>query len=418
MLVLFASMIQRSLPLLTIKPLGGTYTLHDDTALTWQGWFSGKYQAHRDDYLTDHFELRNLFIRCRNQVDYSLFNKPDAGDIVIGKKGELYNTWYIDSYNGGNFIGTRSINDKLRKLKLIQEKLAEMHKTLLVVFAPSKDLYNPQNLPEGTLKSDSNNHDVFIKLAKQKDLNFIDFGTYFAEQKDKTPYPLFGKHGAHWSYYGACLGADSIISMMEKLRDIKMPHTIWRTNIISEEEDKDELELESELNLIFPLKHDKMGHPQIQDTSNAHQKRPTVMVIGDSYIWNLTSHYNFWNCFSSFKFSYYYNTLYTPGKGETMKSDTFNLTEAFKASDIVVVEGTESSLNHFGFGFIDAAFKTLSNDTISDIEFSKKVKSMRNTIKVQPIWMKAITEKARSGNISVDSMLTRDAIWMVEHDIN
>src|SRR4029077_2389756 len=130
---------------------------------------------------------------------------------------------YIDAYEGSDFAGSRKINERLSELKFLQDTLAKLHKTLLIVFAPSKDLYRPENLPEGTRKGDSTNYEVSIKTSKEIGLNFIDFEKCFREKKNKSQYPLYCKYGSHWSDYGACFAGDSIITMIEYLRNIKMP---------------------------------------------------------------------------------------------------------------------------------------------------------------------------------------------------
>jgi len=51
-------------------------------------------------------------------------------------------------------------------------------------------------------------------------------------------------------------------------------------------------------------------------------------------------------------------------------------------------------------------------------EFQEKLNSMRNYIKDDKKWFEAIKIKAQQQNISVDSMVTLDAIWVLQHDKN
>jgi hypothetical protein len=50
--------------------------------------------------------------------------------------------------------------------------------------------------------------------------------------------------------------------------------------------------------------------------------------------------------------------------------------------------------------------------------FMRKVTDAVNYIKTDKIWYKDVKEKAKKRNISVDSMLTLDAIWAIEQDLN
>ena len=38
----------------------------------------------------------------------------------------------------------------------------------------------------------------------------------FLNEKESLPYPLYSKNGTHWSYYGMCLAADTLIRFIEE----------------------------------------------------------------------------------------------------------------------------------------------------------------------------------------------------------
>ncbi len=357
------SLFQRSFPLFHEKPLDGTYVLSDDTNFSFNGWFSGKYQAHREKYLNDHFEFRSAFIRCRNQVDFSLYHQFHTQDVVEGKNHFLFNTWYIDSYKGLDFIGSRKIIDKVSKLKILQDTLAKHNKVLLVVFSPSKDLYAPENLPEGIQKGDSTNYALFEKTAKEKGLIHIDFENYFIKLKQTVQYPLFPAYGSHWSYYGACVAGDSIISALEGLSKTKIPHYPWRNSVLVSKAEGDELELSNEINIFSGFPKETLAHPLIKDTINPKQKRPSVLIIGDSYILNLEAHYNLMSSFSSYKFCYYFKTVYTLGTDKSIDASNLDLHDAIDKADMIIVESTEINLGKIGWGFTEAACKAFGIDS-------------------------------------------------------
>jgi len=78
---------------------------------------------------------------------------------------------------------------------------------------------------------------------------------------------------------------------------------------------------------------------------------------------------------------------------------------------------TEATLPDLGWGFIENAydhFKGIKRPADpSDPEFQKKVNDLRNYIKSDEEWMKHIEQKAAENQVSVDSMITLDAIWQV-----
>ncbi|HTB30623.1 MAG TPA: hypothetical protein VK808_01270 [Bacteroidia bacterium] len=411
---LFLPLIQSHLNLFKLTKLSGAYILSDDTTFTMDGWFSGKYQAHKERYLRDTFGLRSFFIRMHNQIAYSLFKKVTAADITFGKNGRLYNTNYLDAYSGKDFVGSQSIDVIMDKLKKVQDRLQEKNKTFLLVFAPSKDFYDPEFIPEGYDKNDSNNYAICLKIAKKKGINYIDFNGYFSSIRQRSKYPIYSTYGSHWSAYGACLAGDSIINRLEALRNTKILHSIWNNNIVNEEANGDELELENELNLLFSFKHENMAHPKITNPPDSTKTKPNILIIGDSYIWGLGMHYNFFENFSTFIFCYYFKTIYISGHTGAISTAEFNLKDALDKTDIVLIEATVPGLRTFTWGFDEAAREALQNDD-ELVEFKKKVSAMRIELKNSADAMKLIVEKAKKNNISVDSMLTNDAIWMVKY---
>ena len=56
------------------------------------------------------------------------------------------------------------------------------------------------------------------------------------------------------------------------------------------------------------------------------------------------------------------------------------------------------------------------HDGVIDSTFQKRVLNIQNYIKTDKVWMKKIIEKAKLKGLSTDSMLTLDAIWMINNE--
>ncbi len=352
--------IQYNLNLIHIQPLSGMFTLSGDTLFTADGWFSGKYQTKKDKYFHDVFGLRSIFIRIRNQVDFSLFDQPHADDFVIGKNNDIFWGWYFNSYSGRDFIGTRVLKEKLDVLKTIQDSLAKHNKTLLIVIAPSKDNYFKEDLPDTVIRGDSSNYKVSLNILKTEGLNYIDFNSYFISLKGKTPAPLFYKYASHWTSYGAYLAGDSIISKIESLQNLKMQHINWKNAIVQEEPSGDELEMENDMNLVFSFNHEPFGHPKPLEHIDSTKNNLSVMVVGDSFFWALRDHFNFWNYFSNGIFWYYSWHVYPMGNKEAY--DNLNMESALKKNDVFILLATEANITKLGFDFPAQASKLLCNN--------------------------------------------------------
>jgi uncharacterized protein YutE (UPF0331/DUF86 family) len=220
--------VQEYYPLFKIAPLNGSATVSQKPTLSISNWFSGNFQTNEDSYLSQNFGFRNIVIRLYNQIDFSLFHQVHASGVVAGKEGYLYEQNYIDAYYGEDFIGEDSIKTSSKRLKKIQDTLKTMGKNLIVVLAPGKASFYPEYLPKKAKKSTSKtNHQTYLKSLSTLRVLTIDFHTMFIQQKGKTQYPLYAKNGIHWSYYGLCIAADSMVNFVESTMGKNIPNLFW-----------------------------------------------------------------------------------------------------------------------------------------------------------------------------------------------
>src|SRR5579863_7888572 len=115
-------------------------TLHGDriakdTTFSSNLWFDGDYAKQKEKYLNDNFGFRNLCVKLRNQVSYSLFGHILAEGIMAGKSGYLFSIEYLKAYSGMDYVGDSVISDRFRKLKVIQDTLASKGVLFMLVFA-------------------------------------------------------------------------------------------------------------------------------------------------------------------------------------------------------------------------------------------------------------------------------------------
>jgi hypothetical protein len=418
MLVLFIPLIQSNLKVFKMKPLFGAAVGHADTAFSWPAWFSGRFQAKREDAISDSFGLRELYIRIRNEVDFDVFRKTNTGDIIAGDSDRLFDVGYARAYGGFEYLGVNEVINKVKKLKAIQEAIRARNKTFLVVLAPGRGTFEPEYLPARYRTGRMNNYECFAALLNAAGVNHIDFNGYFKAMKGRTRYPLYYKYGAHWSEFGACLAGDSIVKRIEQMRNIKMIHPDM-SNVKVEEENGGDVELESELNLIRNLKRGKAYVFDVKRTQDSTKIRPTVMIIGDSYFWGLAVDYSFWDEFSNGIFCYYFHEFYRRGASRVEARNEINLEEEIGKADIIIVEATEKNYADIGCAFTNEAYNLLCNEGPDKYWINPKyiqlLKEKREGILGNKDAMKYMEAKARDRKLPLDSMVTLDAIWYIEH---
>ncbi|MCK5339308.1 MAG: hypothetical protein KAJ50_10865, partial [Bacteroidales bacterium] len=221
--------IQAAFNIFPEKPLHGDFEKIDMPALTKQGWFSGDFQAKLDPWLEQHIGFHNGLVRMHNQMDYSLFHKPNAEGVIRGKNGQLYESDYIRAWTGKDFVGEELLDRKLRQFRFLQQHLKEEFNTdLVLVLEPGKASLYPEDIPERYIKAEKGktNYEYMSRRAQELGINLIDLNAYFLEIKDTTSYPLFPLQGTHWSEFAMWYAADSLLSYIEASRGIQLPEVI------------------------------------------------------------------------------------------------------------------------------------------------------------------------------------------------
>jgi len=267
------------------------------------------------------------------------------------------------------------------------------------------------------MKPGKTNYSSYNNLARELGINQIDFNKYFVENKYKSKYPLYPQYGIHWSTYGMCLAADSIIRFIEKIRGIDMPNLYWTKIDLADAKESD-YDIAEGMNLKFRLKSFKMAYPEIQIESDQGKIKPSVLVIADSYYWGMFG-FGFTKAFSQNHFWYYNKQIYPESFNQPTETSQISLKDEIDRHDVIIIMATEATLPNLGWGFIETLYEFyhgIKSDSEIDAEFQHEIKNLRNYIKTDKNWMDQIAIKAADRKISVDSMITLDAIWQLQQN--
>ncbi|MBU1718768.1 MAG: hypothetical protein KKA07_06810, partial [Bacteroidetes bacterium] len=234
-MMLLLPALQKTISIFPVKPLEGSFDLAEKPQFSWKAWISGSYQEQYTRYLEDHIGFRNLLVRIRNQISFSLYNKTLAQNVAIGKEGVLYQDFVIEAMLGQDFIGETALRTNAEKLKFIQDTLHKKNIELVFVIAPGKSSVLPEYIPESydLTTNRPSNYDVWTKFLNQLDVRFLDLKSYFLAIKDTCRYPLFPRCGTHWSGYGVTLAADTMFRYLESRLGYDIPGFISDQGILT-----------------------------------------------------------------------------------------------------------------------------------------------------------------------------------------
>lgn len=412
--MLFLPMLQQKMNLVKIKPLHGAIVKIEDSTFTVESYLKEDYQQQKEKYLNSEFGFRSWFIRINNQIAFDLYNVAKANGVIIGKENYLYEDGYIKSYTGENFIGKLQIENNVRKLKQIRDTLKSKNIDLIIVFAAGKASFYPEFIPAEFLKKKTiTNYEYYLSQVKQAGFNYIDFNKYFIENKHRSKYPLYPKTGIHWSVYGMAIVADSINSYIAKLRNINAPDMYWNNVICSDSLSEGDKDIEEGTNLLFSISNCKMGYPELVFKEEGKQKA-RVLTIADSYYWGIYGSGIAGKLFEKPEFWFYFKEANILGE-PTRVISAINIQQEIEKQDVVILMATEASLSKFPWGFIEKADEIYFNPELKKQRLDK-IEQYKHTIRETKEWLESIRQKAILTKISLDSMITLDAIYMVDVD--
>jgi len=453
------------------KTLTGAFVVQqkpDFSEFRWQSWLDGSFQEDYNNRLEQHIGFRNSLVMVHNQLNYSAFNLANAEGVIVGRNQELFEEDYLKEYTGQYFVGEEVWKKKARQLKVVQDTLARLGKSLVVIFEPGKGSFYPELAPAKyrNVARTLSNYTALTGHLKSNGVNVLDLNRYFTALKGKTEYPLFPQCGTHWSYYGAILAADTTIKYLEKLRGIDLPDMKIVRNELLDTTRHPDYDIGLAMNLLFRIPHPKTANPVIRIEQGPSKSKPEVLIIGDSFYFNWLNNRIPTETFGSCDF-WYYNKNITRSNGSQagVASDLDFRSEIMKR-DIVIIMITERFLHAFAWGFdeqlydlfypgyrdpvevfadkirtYDEEFKRMKDESLAmNISLPQRINKeakylfyndsksnpekyteKRDLIRIYemgirgtPDWFEEIKQKAKVNKISVDEQIRIDAEWIYE----
>lgn len=361
--MLCVPLVQMMFTLTEVEPLKGAVEVTEKPTFKLEDWFDGEYQNDFEHYVNDSIGYRPWFVRLHNQLRFSIFKKPQAKGVVVGKENYLYEVNYVKAYNGEDFIGTEKVKEQVGRIKTLQDKLAALNKTLIVCLAPSKGMYYPEYFPKSEIKpkTDSTNYKRYQQLLAQEAVNHIDMNKWFLEMQDTSDCILFPKYGIHWSYYGMLLSADSLISYIENKRNITMPHIEFTKINHSTEPKYTDYDIAEGMNLMYKMESDTMCYPELSFTKTDEAEQPKTLVISDSFYWGMFNTGMGSTVFSLGGFWYYNEQIYPDTYESPITVGEVDIAQRVLDNDVVILMSTDANLSNFSWGFVENVLEALSD---------------------------------------------------------
>jgi hypothetical protein len=470
MAVMLLPELQRRFRIFELTPLEGAFEVIERPDFSAGRFIKGNYQQEIERFIEEKAGFRPLLVRIRNQVDFLLYRKAHAEGVIIARKGVVIEEDYILEYLGRLFIGKNTIDKKLDRIKFLQDTLSQKGIRLAIVFAPGKASFHADLIPNRYRPDDKSlsNYDYFIQQCRTLGINHLDLNQYFRDMKSTAPYPLYPKFGTHWSTYGMSLAADTLVKYVgslsgKPLNQIKYGPVDLTSNLRDTDFDGGK-----SMNLLWKPRTDKMAYPRLSFENDAQKHRPMVLVVADSYYWNIYNAGIPKNIFANEAFWYYHRQVYPDFYVDQKTVDQLDIRAEIEKQEVILVMITERFLHTAFWHFTDDLYRIYKpgfqedhlynygnsirrdrqwfGDVIEKakkrglsieemiqvdaeymfmLDFNEKIEKTRDNyiiyyslmIKNDPEWYEQVLRKAHENALSVEEMLHRDAAWMYEHDI-
>lgn len=415
LLMLLMPEIQKRGQVLPSNPLRGAFAVvpqPDLNTLNWAGWIDGSFQQQMTDRIEANIGFRDWLVRLNNQLNYSLYSQVKAEGVVMGRNGEFFEEDYIKAYMGQFFVGKSAWEGKAARLKAVQDTLAALGKSLLVVFEPGKGSFYPERFPDNyaNIAKGESNYDCFKDILAGKGVNVLDLNRFFVEQKQTAPYLLFPHTGTHWSYFGAALAVDTTLKYLRQLHGPAIPamHLDSLMDFQGVRHPDDDIWLA--LNLLAPTPSQNLAYPVLRFDTLPEESKYKLLVAGDSFYFNWQSDGAMFHAFKNCDFWYYNSSVWGREGVETGKTANLDFRNEVIGRDIIMIMITERFTHNFAWNFDEQLFNLFYPNQLDPIEFFANRERMANDQFMR------LVDEARASGISLEERIRGEAEFLLYED--
>ena len=365
MAVLWLPLFQENQNFFYETKLTGAFVMPEKPEFSVDSFLSNNFQKKWEDYEDHNFGFRAPLIRIKNGLEYILFKEIDNGDIIEGKRGFLYSSGSARRTMRGDFYNGKESNENtISKIKFLKEGIEKHGGHFAVVIVPSKESVVPENLPSEYNNAVATNSDYkdFVRGYKKNNIPLIDLTAYFRKIRNTCPDQLFTKTGFHWSVYGASIAQDTILKYCQTFLPDPMP-SYKRSGVeCSDTARVADADFEDVMNLPFSLQQSKYIYPKLDMIpASLKNHRPKVIIIGDSFFWQIKNLKNLMNIFSEdSRYWYYFKSSFPLSDAAWNAIKDVNVVKELESADFVLLVGSMGTMGEFPFGVTDYYYEHIT----------------------------------------------------------
>ena len=351
------------------KKLNGVYYEPKDAKLTLYNLKHGWFQQNLEENIRYNFGFREALIPFYNQYIWDFYHQSSNSTVKVGKDDWLFG-WddVANYYQGAKYLSddkkkaTKSQLDlEASRMYKVQQILDEYHIFIFVSLLPSKAFVFPEYLPENPDPERETFHaiDYYPHVFDSLGVNYINVEKIFEEWKGKVDYPLFPKTGMHWSHIAAEYAFDTIMHYIEDAFGMPLLHYHIGEKYTDEPRYPD-ADLEAILNLMRPIRPNTNYYADVEVVPDTRAAFPTLLVIGDSFFWNISGSVPLGYLFRKYQYWYYNSTVYF--NEQYQHTDQVDILDEILHSRIINLMYSPRQLYIFSDDFLPKALLYLTHE--------------------------------------------------------
>jgi len=177
----------------------------------------GEFAAQLNSWFDDRVGLRDLFIRAKNQIDYSVFHTSQKD--YVGPNGWLFERATTDARLTFERASAAELQNIESEFLNLEQRLRQKGIRLIVVGYPDKSLFYPELLPSNAphIPRGGNYDKLRAFLSAHPELNFIDAENILNREKLQTAEQQYYKTDIHVTLLGSIPIVRAIIERIATL---------------------------------------------------------------------------------------------------------------------------------------------------------------------------------------------------------
>ncbi len=332
--------------------------------LTKKGLLDGTVQEELNDYIAQNMPGRDLMIKVRNQLIFTLYSKSPNENIVIGKNNNLFEKEYVLKYEKVYPPADKEyVVDLCDKIAVIQDKLEAKGKELYLFITPTKVRYYEEDVPDiyrvaSSFGERTGNYEVLMETLADYDFKVYDsipVVAAYRETADAAGMPLYYKTGSHWSLVVGAEVASGLGCFLDENSKYDFPDTHVEYAPVPEPLHPDS-DIFNTFN-VFTKPYDSYYSAELkaEDIGLAEEEKPNLFCRGGSFMGQTINHLinnGMFHLDTYVENTIYYRNRFTE-PGSFSDYGELNLKQELEQADIVILEVNEAHIPTMSFGLID-----------------------------------------------------------------